>query len=302
MTKTICNQHLLIIDPQNDFCDLPPEWCSPGAGNGFSSSNDSSATTAGALEQRVPSLPVAGAHAGLLRLAGLIGRLAPSAFNAITITLDTHHRLHIAHPGFWQRIGADETGALPVAPFTEITAESVRAQIFAPRNPALLPAVLGYLDALQSRGRYRLMVWPVHCELGSWGHAVHPAVRSAYNTWEEHSQRTVQKVCKGSNLMTEHYSALQAEVPDASDPATGLNTGLLASLASADWIVVAGEASSHCVRATVEDLVEYITPSKIVLLADCMHPVAGFEAQHHAFLEGMTRRGMVISSSTEFVC
>ena len=97
--------------------------------------------------------------------------------------------------------------------------------------------------------------------------------------------------------MTEHYSALQAEVPDANDPATGLNTTLLASLASAARVVVAGEASSHCVRATVEDLAEHIAPTKIVLLADCMHPVAGFEAQHHAFLEGMARRGAVISSS-----
>lgn len=263
--------HLLIIDPQNDFCDLPEDWCLGG---------------------NAPSLPVAGSHAGLLRLAGWMQRQS-HLLNAITVTLDTHHQLHIAHPAFWQGEGAGKA----VTPFTEITAEAARLGQYSPRNPALLPQVLAYLDALQSRGRYRLMVWPVHCEMGSWGHNVHSAIRSAYNAWEVQTQRTVQKVSKGSNLMTEHYSALQAEVPDAHDPSTGLNTALLASLASADRIVVAGEASSHCVRATVEDMAQYIDPQKIVLLADCMHPVAGFEAQHRAFLEGMAQRGATVSSS-----
>ena len=284
MPASPATTHLLIIDPQNDFCDLPLDWCAPGiAGSGRN----------GALI--TPSLPVAGSHAGLLRLADLVRR-AGDGLDAITVTLDTHHQLHIAHPAFWQGKSIGQA----VAPFTEITAADVRQGIFAPRNLALLPQVLAYLDALELRNRYRLMVWPVHCEIGSWGHNIHSAVRSAYNAWETKTQQTVQKVSKGSNLMTEHYSALQAEVPDANDPATGLNIALLASLASAARVVVAGEASSHCVRATVEDLAEHIAPTKIVLLADCMHPVAGFEAQHHAFLEGMARRGAVISSSAEF--
>ena len=43
--------HLLVIDPQNDFCDLPATWLPPDA---------------------APALAVPGAHADMLRVAQLI--------------------------------------------------------------------------------------------------------------------------------------------------------------------------------------------------------------------------------------
>lgn len=46
---------LLVIDPQNDFCDLPEGYCPARAG-----------------ERQAPTLPVAGAHAHMQRLAGSI--------------------------------------------------------------------------------------------------------------------------------------------------------------------------------------------------------------------------------------
>jgi nicotinamidase/pyrazinamidase len=48
---------------------------------------------------------------------------------------------------------------------------------------------------------------------------------------------------------------MQAEVPDEEDPATQLNTALIASLDQADLLIIAGEASSHCVKATTEHIV-----------------------------------------------
>lgn len=275
--------HLLVIDPQNDFCDLPPDWCPPDPAAGV---------------RATPALPVAGAHADMLRLAQLIDAGA-AGISAITVTLDSHHRFHIAHPTFW-RAGS---GAA-VAPFTPITAQEVRAGAFVPLDPALLAPALAYLDALERNGRYTLMVWPVHCEIGSWGHNVHAAVRAAYNRWEVARLAVVDKVAKGSHPLTEHYSALQAEVPDARDPSTQLNTGLIATLDAADWIVVAGEASSHCVKATVEHLVDHLPsqrPAKLVLLTDCMSPVAGFEAQHRAFLDAMRARGVAMSTQAEML-
>ena len=146
------------------------------------------------------------------------------------------------------------------------------------------------------------MVWPVHCEIGSWGHGVHAAVKEAYNTWEESRLRVVAKVGKGSNPWTEHYSAFQAEVPDAQDPDTELNMPLVRSLDKADLIVVAGEASSHCVRATTEHLVANLPSgraSKVVLVTDCMSPVGGFEAQHRAFLDDMAARGVQLCTSEQ---
>jgi nicotinamidase/pyrazinamidase len=273
------NIQLLIIDPQNDFCDLPADWRPIDPATGAIAS---------------PALPVAGAHADMLRLARLIQEGA-SGISAIGVTLDSHHRFDIAHPTFWK------TGAgAAVGPFTPITAAQVRKGDYVPKDAAMLPRALAYIDELEQRGRYTLMVWPVHCEIGSWGHNVHPAVKAAYNRWEDSRLAMVQKINKGSNPWTEHYSAMQAEVPDEEDPATQLNTALIASLDQADLLIIAGEASSHCVKATTEHIVENLpsgNPGKVVLLTDCMSPVGGFEAQHQSFLDDMARRGVVLSTS-----
>jgi nicotinamidase-related amidase len=272
---------LLIIDPQNDFCDIPPSYRPVDPLTG--------ATIA-------PALPVAGAHADMLRTAAFI-RAAAVTLDDITITLDSHHHVDIAHPTFWQRADAS-----PVAPFTTITAAQVRAGEFQPRAAAALPRTLAYLDELEARGRYTLMVWPVHCEIGTWGHGVHADVRAAYNTWEQTRLRGVRKVTKGENPWTEHYSAIQAEVPDADDPHTQVNAALLAVLDRADTLFIAGEASSHCVRATTEHIVASLPggrPDRVVLLTDCMSPVGGFEAQHEAFLAQMHALGVRLMTSTQ---
>ena len=260
--------HLLIVDPQNDFMDLPQA-----------------------------ALPVAGAVADMQRLARFIAA-TQARIEAITVTLDSHHSVGIERPAMWR--GAD--GA-EVAPFTQIAAADVRAGTWLPRRPQDLPRVLAYLDALEAGGRYRLMVWPVHCEIGTWGHNVQEDVRRAYNAWERATLQQVRKVFKGMNAWTENYSALQAEVPDPQDPDTRLNARLLEALDRSDTIVVAGEAGSHCVRATTEHLADHL-PSrrvdKIVLLADCMSPVAGFEREQQAFLAQMQARGARVRTSEAF--
>ena len=264
-------QHLLVIDPQNDFCDLPAELHAP---------------------QQAPSLPVRGAHADLQRLARWLDRVG-AEIDAITVTLDSHHQLDVAHPGFWRTADGGE-----VAPFTAITAAELREGRFVVREPRHHDRVLHYLDELERRGRYTLMVWPVHCEIGSWGHAVHADLRASYNRWERARMQSVHMVMKGQNPFTEHYSAILAEVPDPEDPATQINRALLDRLAAAETLWVAGEASSHCVRATVLDLCEHLPhPERIVLLTDCMSPVAGFEAAHTEFLAEAQRRGVRLTTS-----
>lgn len=265
--------HLLIIDPQNDFCDLPTSICSG-----------------------TPALPVVGANADMQRLAAFI-RTHASALTDITITLDSHHRLDIAHPTFWQQ--ADGS---PVTPFTTITAASVHAGQYLPRQPSAQGRTLAYLDALEARGRYTLMVWPVHCEIGTWGHNVHADVRAAYNAWEDQHGRIATKLTKGSNPWTEHYSAVMAEVPDVHDKATQLNHALMAAMDQADVLLIAGEASSHCVRATTDHIVQNLArlkPQRIVLLTDCMSPVSGFQLQHEAFLQSMQAQGIELATSTQ---
>ncbi|MGO4379950.1 cysteine hydrolase [Pseudoduganella sp. RAF53_2] len=268
--------HLLIIDPQNDFCDLPASYLP-----------ENPATRAA----HAPALPVPGAHQDMLRLAGLINR-GRNGISAITVTLDSHHRYDVAHPTFWI---AGDGG--PVAPFTQISAAAVRAAGYTPRDPAAKARVLEYLDALEEAGRYQLMVWPVHCEIGSWGHNVHEDVREAYNHWEDQKLGIVDKVTKGSNPWTEHYSAVMAEVPDPKDPGTQINKRLIDSLAGADLIFIAGEASSHCVKATTEHLADHIDPAKLVLITDCMSAVTGFDRQYHDFIQRMQQRGARLAQS-----
>lgn len=264
---------LLIIDPQNDFCDLPP--C-PG---------------------QTPALPVAGAHADMQRLARWIDRQA-ERLARITVTLDSHQAYDIAHPAFWQQ----RDGAT-VQPFTTIGAAQVRAGDYAPRDAAAMPRTLAYLDALEAHGRYQLMVWPLHCEIGSWGHGVHADVLDACRRWQEQGRRAVRHVFKGMNPWTEHYSAIRAEVPDPQDADTGVNEALLARLRESSLLVIAGEAGSHCVRATTEHIVQHWgsqSHERIVLLTDCMSPVAGFGAAQDAFFSRMRELGVRCENSAAF--
>ena len=269
--------HLLIIDPQNDFCDFP-QGCQPGG------------------RRETPALPVPGAHADMLRVADIIKR-GGAGLSAVSITLDSHHRIDIAHPAFWM----DASGQ-PVQPFTQITAADVAQGKYAPRDTGALPRTAAYLAALEAAGRYTLMVWPTHCEIGSWGHNVHADVRAAYNSWEEATLRSVTKVVKGANPWTEHYSAIEAEVPDEDDAGTQMNTGFIATLARADRVFITGEAGSHCVKATTEHIVAAWDPaqlSRLVLVLDCMSPVTGFEAQHDGFIRAMRERGVQLAQASD---
>ncbi|HYP87553.1 MAG TPA: hypothetical protein VEQ59_05360 [Polyangiaceae bacterium] len=278
MTKR--NLHLLIIDPQNDFCDLPEPY-RPLLPDG---------------SRAAPSLPVPGAHADLLRVAQLIDG-AGSSLSEISVTLDSHQRLDIAHPTFWQTAAGG-----PISPFTQIDAQDVESGRYVPRWPGARERVVAYLRQLEAQGRYRHMVWPVHCEIGSWGHNVHAAVRAAYNRWEERTLGSVRKVTKGENPWTEHYSAIRAEVPDDSDPATQTNVAFVAQLRRADRLYITGEAGSHCVKATTLHLLEQLTDAevkKLVLVTDCMSAVTGFEAAYQQFVADVRERGVTISSAAE---
>lgn len=259
---------LLIIDPQIDFCD-----------------------PAGALS-------VAGADADMARLAQMITQIG-SQIGEIHVTLDSHHWVHIAHPIFWSGAAGQHPD-----PFTIISAEDVQERRWTASDPDAQERAEAYVSALEAHGRYPLCIWPPHCLIGSWGHAVQPVLFEALVNWEKH-YRVVDYVEKGSNVYTEHYSAIKADVPDPADPSTQINTRLVSALASADVIAVAGEAGSHCVANTVRDLADSFGDdrlvSKIVLLQDAVSPVGGFGDYQSRFVAEMTARGMTLSSTREFM-
>lgn len=165
--------------------------------------------------------------------------------------------------------------------------------------------MLAYLSALEAGGKYTLMVWPVHCVLGTWGHAMPAILTDALGDWEEATQTPVLKVLKGLNPMTEQYSAVQAEVPVASDERTLRNDALVKTMEPTDGLLfVAGEALSHCVRATVLDLLDGFSPEQVartVLLTDCMSAVAGFEQNAAEFLNFARSLGVKTMASVDAI-
>jgi nicotinamidase/pyrazinamidase len=273
---------LLIIDPQNDFCDLPVEFCPEDPLS---------------IGQRIqPSLPVVGAHQDMMRIAALIDAVG-DRYDAIVVTLDTHSQNDVAHPAFW----VCGNGAA-VEPFTEIVAVDVMAGRYVPRNPDELPVVLAMLEQLEAQGRYKLRIWPTHCEQGTWGSNVHVAVRAAYNAWELRTNRRVIKVIKGTNPFTEHYSAIRAEVPMENDPATQINSDLLELMLKAEEVDIAGEAGPICVKETTKDILVATPPEqrgKYRLLTDCMSSVTGFEQHFAEFIEGARSLGVQIMTSID---
>jgi nicotinamidase/pyrazinamidase len=257
---------LLIIDPQNDFC-----------------------------EQR-GSLFVPGADEDMSRLASFV-RSARQRLDEVVITLDSHPTVGIERPTFWRR---GDGG--PVAPFTQITHAQVAAGEYAPIDSFVRPKVMAYLHALESQGRYKLMVWPVHCVVGAWGHNIHGAVLEAVAQWECQVQRGAFKVLKGQNPLTEQYSAVRAEVPSQDDPRTQTNRELIEKCRPSGLLFVAGEAASHCVAATLDHLFEEFSAaeiSRVVLLKDCMSPVTNFESHAEACYARVLARGARAMTSSQ---
>jgi len=264
------NAQLLIIDPQNDFVEP------------------------------TGALAVAGAIGDMDRLTTLIDR-AGEKFDEIHVTLDSHHTLDVAHPLYWR----DAAGKHP-APFTLISAQDVMAGVWTTTVPGFFRRTLDYLKTLEASGRYRHIIWPEHCLIGTPGHNVYEPLMNALCRWELSQIGVVDYVTKGSNIFTEHFSVIRAEVPDPADPSTQVNTVLMNCLEKCDLLIVAGEAGSHCVANTLFDIKnQFNDPAsirKIVLLTDAISPVTGamdFTFLQEKMIREMTAAGMQLSTTAE---
>jgi len=264
--------HLLIIDPQNDFCDP----------NG--------------------SLYVPGADEDAKRLASLIHRMKDK-LDDIHVTLDSHRKVDISHPIWWK----DSAGANP-SPFTLITASDVESGRWTTTMPSFHKRSLMYVRALEAGGRYPHTIWPEHCLIGDEGHNVVPEVAAAIHEWEERFAQA-DFVTKGSNPWTEHFSAVQAEVPDPEDPTTQVNTGLIRTLEEADIVLLAGQAETHCVMNTVGDIASSFSDAsyidKLVWLTDGTSPVPDppgttlFSDKLKSVFADLRSKGMKTSTSAD---
>jgi nicotinamidase-related amidase len=232
----------------------------------------------------------------------------------IIVTMDTHEPIQIFHPIFW----VNQQDQHP-APYTEISLEAVEHGVWRP-NPAVAQSVGCSVEELERyglhyvrtlRGRYPLMIWPYHSILGGIGHALVSGIEEAifFHSIARNTHATFN--LKGRYPLTENYSALRPEVLEncKSQPIGRNNPELIHQLLSYDRLIVAGQAKSHCVAWTMDDLLAEIRgrdpflATKIYLLEDCTSPVVApgvdFTDVADAAFSRFQDAGMHVVRSTE---
>jgi nicotinamidase-related amidase len=284
---------LMIIDAQNTFC-MPDFELYVGGRSGRGAIEDN---------QRLAEFTY--------RNLGVISQIAP--------TMDTHTLMQIFHPIFW----VDANGANP-APMTMISLAEVEqgvwrvnpgvAQIVSGNYLGLQKHVLHYTKRLTEGGKYPLMIWPYHAMLGGIGHALASTIEEAvfFHAVARQSQTNFQ--IKGGNPLTENYSVLRPEVLDSENGQMigQKNTQFIKMLMSFDRVVIAGQAKSHCVAWTIDDLLTEINAQdpelakKVVLLEDCTSPVVvpgvvDFTDQADAAFARFAGAGMKVVKSTDSI-
>jgi nicotinamidase-related amidase len=251
---------LLVVDGQNTFC-TPGFELFVGGRSGVGALEDS---------RRLCAF--------VYRNLGLISQTVA--------TLDTHQAFQIFHAPLL--VGPD---GRPPDPYTLVSTEDVASGRWRINGPAAIALGLdpeylethlsSYARALRETGKYELTVWPFHALLGGIGHALVSAVEEAL--FFHAIARTSPTVfeLKGDRPLTEHYSALGPEVlrDFTGSPLGSRNGRLIERLLRHEAVVVAGQAKSHCVAWTVEDLLgdplvrEHGLADRLYLLEDCTSPV-----------------------------
>ena len=239
------------------------------------------------------------------------------AITQICPTMDTHQIMQIFHSIYL----INDKGEHP-APFTLVSEEDVWKGVWK-FNPALSYSfhidetygqshLLHYAKKLKDGGKYDLTVWPYHGMLGGIGHALVAAVEEAifFHGVARYSQPDFH--IKGDRPFTEHYSVLGPEVLQGPQGETigEKSNKFFNKLLQFDAVVIAGQAKSHCVAWTIDDLLEDIFAQdrrlveKVYLLEDCTSPVVvpgviDYTDQADAAFRKFAEAGMHVVRSTD---
>ena len=282
---------LLLVDVQNTFC-IPEFELYVGGRSGTAAVDDN---------RRLSEF--------IYRNLNLITQICP--------TMDTHQAIQIFHSIFL----INEKGNHP-DPFTLISTEDIEKGVWK-FNPDVAQSLnideaygqkflRHYTRTLKDGGKYDLTIWPYHAMLGGIGHALVSAIEEAIFF------HGIAKYCltdfqiKGSNPFTENYSVLKPEVLEDTDggQVAEKNTSLISKLLEFDAVIVAGQAKSHCVAWTIDDLLSEMRVSdkrlaeKLYLLEDCTSPVVipgvvDYTDQANAAFQRFSDAGMHIFRSTD---
>ncbi len=188
-------------------------------------------------------------------------------------SLDTHRMFQIFHPAWW----VDAKGQHP-APLTPVFLDDVRAGKWVP--VAHPKESIEYVKKLEATGKYVLTIWPYHTLLGGLSHALVPAVMEAALFHAAARKHQTHFETKGTHAMTENYSVLSPEVTELNGQVVGdFNAPFFKMLMEYDRIYVFGQAKSHCVLSTLNDIQQHVMSTdpalakKIFILEDAMSPV-----------------------------
>jgi nicotinamidase-related amidase len=242
----------------------------------------------------IGSLAVQGSKGDVQRLTQWMYQNMESLTQVIC-SLDCHSMMQIFHPVWW----LDHKGDHP-EPFTIISYKDVAEGVWRAANGESERS-LEYLRNLESDDKKQLCIWPYHCLEGTAGAKLeseftkmlyfHTAVRSTSPTL----------IYKGQNPYTEMYGIIKAEY----DRDNYINHEVLNAVSQYDEIFIAGQAASHCVLASLTQILEHFgdnleITSRITLLEDCMSPIVGFEMSTRQQFEVLKEQyGIRISKSTD---
>ena len=197
--------------------------------------------------------------------------------STLFFSLDTHYTYQIFYPSFW----IDENKKHP-KPFTIITYQDILDGKWIPVMQQ--EYAVSYVMQLEATGKYNLCIWDYHTMMGSIDHSLVSILSETAFFHSLVKNKATEFVLKGEHMMTESYSAFSPEVKIISKEHGKQNVGcfdsnLFYKLMDYDKVFIAGEASSHCVKSTIEDLLDKIKEvnaklvDKIYILEDCMSPV-----------------------------
>jgi nicotinamidase-related amidase len=209
-----------------------------------------------------------------------------SSITQICPTMDTHRAMQIFHSVYL----VNDKGEHP-PPFTLVSEKDILNGVWK-FNPALSYSLgidaeygqkhlLHYTRSLKAGGKYNLTVWPYHGMLGGIGYALVASVEEAifFHCIARYSQTDFH--VKGDRPFTEHYSVIGPEVREGplGEQIGVRSAGFLKKLLEFDAVIIAGQAKSHCVAWTIDDLLDHIRETdhrlvqKVYLLEDCTSPV-----------------------------
>ncbi len=278
---------LVLVDVQNTFCN--PEF-----------------------ELFVGGRSGRGAIDDNIRLCEFIYRNLDSITEIIP-TMDTHQAVQIFHSIFL----INDKGEHPKAN-TLVSYDDIKNGVWE-INPDVLKFLgydkekaqqhlVHYTKTLKEKSKYDLLIWPYHAMLGGIGHALVPSVEEAifFHSIARYSQPDFQ--IKGRNPLTEHYSVFGPEIrTDAEgNKIADKNSALINKLMQYDIIIITGQAKSHCVAWTVDDLLyeKKEIANKVYLLEDTTSPVVipdviDFTEEADKAFKKFANAGMHIVKTTE---